>query len=139
MFSFFKTNPPKPKSLGQLGEEFAQVEYKKQGYKIIAQNEFNKKGKRLGEIDFIAINKQKIVFAEVKTRTEKVGKYGTALESVNVFKQRKLLLAVKMYLLRNPRYQVLIPQIDVIVVDFDKLDNSFKIGIIIPSAIEDFN
>ena len=69
MFNFLKSKPQKPKTLGQLGEEFAQGKYKKHGYKILTANDYNKKGKRLGEIDFIAKNKDKLVFVEVKTRT----------------------------------------------------------------------
>jgi len=50
----------KPKTLGQIGEEIAQEEYKKKGFKIIAKNEYNKKGRRLGEIDFIAKDKSDV-------------------------------------------------------------------------------
>lgn len=93
----------------------------------------------MGEIDFIALNSNKIVFVEVKTRSQQTSKFGTALESVNESKQRKLLLAVKMYFLKNPKFLNLQPQIDVMVVEYNEFDKSFKTGIIIPSAIEDFN
>ncbi len=142
MFNIFKSKPKipsKPKSLGQIGEEYAQEEYKKQGYQIIAANEYNKKGKRLGEIDFIAKNKTTIIFVEVKTRTVGVDKFGKGVESVNIYKQRKILAAVKMYFLRNEKYLSLIPQIDVCLLEYngvDKILNSVKI---IANAVEDWS
>ena len=139
MLNWLKTEPKKQKSLGQLGEEQAQEEYKKRGYKIIAANEYNKKGKRLGEIDFIAKNKQSIVFVEVKTRTAGVDKFGKGVESVNIYKQQKLLRAVKMYFLRNPKMLELKPQIDVCLLEYTEFDKTFKPAIIIPNAVEDWS
>lgn len=139
MFNPFKTKPQKPKSLGQLGEEQAQKEYKKRGYKIIAKNEYNKKGKRLGEIDFIAKNKHSIVFVEVKTRTMGLDRFGKGVESVNIYKQQKILRAVKMYFLRKPKMLELKPQIDVCVIEYSEFDKTFKPAIIIPNAVEDWS
>ena len=139
MFNLFKPALKKPKSLGQLGEEFAQGEYKKRGYKIIAANFFNKKGLRKGEVDFIAANKQEIVFVEVKTRHTQSLKFGTGAEAVNVFKQLKLLKAVKIFLQQNPKYQSLRPQIDVCVVAYSELDKQQFSATIIANAVEDWN
>ena len=100
----------------------AQEEYKKSGYKIIAANFFNKKGLRLGEIDFIAINTKKIIFAEVKTRSSTSGRFGSGAEAVNTFKQIKILKAVKIFLQKNPQYVPLQPQIDVCLVEPSQLD-----------------
>jgi putative endonuclease len=94
---------------------------------------------RKGEIDFIAVNKQKIIFVEVKTRSDNFNRFGSAEDSVNYFKQIKLLKAVKLYLLQNQKYLKLQPQIDVCVIDYNKLDNSFKCGKIISNAVEDSN
>lgn|SRR3989338_2036841 len=107
----------RPKTLGELGELWAQEEYRKRGYSIVSRNEYNKKGKRAGEIDFIATTRDSIAFVEVKTRTSGVDRYGKGAESVNSYKQHKLLKAVKMFLARNSRYQVLRPQIDVCVLE----------------------
>ena len=139
MFNLFKSKPQKPKSLGQLGEERAQEEYKKLGYKVIAKNEYNKKGKRLGEIDFIAKYKDSVVFVEVKTRTAGVDKFGKGVESVNIYKQQKLLRAVKMYFLRNPKMLEFKPRIDVCLMEYNEFDKSFKPAIIIPNAVEDWS
>ena len=139
MFNFLEITSTKPKTLGQLGEEKAQEEYKRLGYKIISANEYNKKGKRLGEIDFIAADKHRIIFVEVKTRTVGVDKFGKGVESVNIFKQRKILAAVKMYFLRNRQYQNLQPQIDVCIMEYSGLDKSFQPAKIISNAVEDWN
>lgn len=136
--NWFKPKSLKPKTLGQLGEEFAQQEYKKQGFKIIAQNEYNKKGKQLGEIDFIGINKNTIVFVEVKTRKLGEGKFGSGAEAVDRFKQIKILKAVKIYLQKNQQYFSLRPQIDVCVVSFDPVDKTFKPVKILMNVVEDF-
>jgi putative endonuclease len=139
MFNLFKPKIAQPKTLGQIGEELAQGEYRKLGYKIIATNEYNKKGKRLGEIDFIAQNKDSLVFVEVKTRTAGSEKFGKGVESVNIFKQQKLLKAVKMYLIRNPKMVVFRPQIDVCLLEYNEFDKTFNNAIIIPNAVEDFS
>lgn len=127
------------RTLGQLGEEFAQNYYRNLNFKIIAANEFNRKGKRLGEIDFIAADKQSIIFAEVKTRRAGESRFGTAAESVNAFKQDKILKAAKMFFLRNPQYRHLRPQIDVCLVEFDAVDKVFRPVKIIANAVEDWN
>lgn len=141
MFNWLKKSSAddKPKTLGQLGEEAAQAEYKKLGYKIIAKNEYNKKGKRLGEIDFIAADSNHIIFVEVKTRTEGLDKFGKGVESVNIYKQRKILAAVKMYFLRNPKMAELKPQIDVCLIEYRGFDKTFRPAIIIPNAVEDWS
>lgn len=140
MFTWFKksSTQTKPKTLGQLGEEFAQGEYKKRGYKIIAANFFNKKGLRLGEVDFIAANKSEVIFVEVKARVSSTGKFGSGAEAVDIYKQRKILKAVKVFLQKNPKYLSLQPKIDVCVMEYSEIDKAFKSAIIIPNAVEDF-
>ena len=141
MFNWLKskTSIQKPKTLGQLGEERAQEEYKRLGHKIIAANEFNKKGKRLGEIDFIAADKNRIIFVEVKTRNLSAIKFGTGAEAVNIYKQQRILRAVKMYFLRNQKYLNFQPQIDVCVMEYNGVDKTFKPAKILSNAVEDWN
>jgi len=142
MFGWIKKKTPaaeKPKPLGQLGEEFAQKEYETRGFKVIAKNEYNKKGLRRGEIDFIATDKNKIIFVEVKTRKSSGDRFGQGVESVNRFKQIKLISAAKIYLLNNPKYQKLQPQIDVCVIDYNPFDKAFKCAKILMNAVEDWN
>ncbi len=157
MFNWFK--PVQPKTLGQIGEEIAQIEYKHRGYSVIAANFFNRKGKRLGEVDFIAAGSGRVIFVEVKTRSTEADFHGTAAESVDRYKQAKLLKAIKIFLLKEPEYRMLQPQIDVAVIilndmgqlepvkvegqrkyvvkgSLDKLDKSVTI---IPNAVEDWD
>lgn len=62
--SFFVEN-----SLGRDGEGIALRFLRQLGYRIVAQNVTNPRGKRLGEIDIVAVDHDCIVFVEVKTRT----------------------------------------------------------------------
>lgn len=141
MFNWLKSKSEikKPKTLGQLGEEFAQKEYEKRGFKIIASNFFNKKGLRKGEIDFIAVKDAQITFVEVKARQILSGKFGTGAEAVNNFKQLKLLKAVKIFLLQHREYKDFKPQIDVCLVRYNELDKQPFSAIIISNAVEDWN
>lgn len=149
------TTPVKPKTLGQMGEEWAQAEYIKQGYTVIARNEYHHKGKRLGEIDFICRDSRTLIFVEVKTRTVGADKFGTAVEAVDVFKQRKMLRAIKLYLLKHPELTPLRPQIDVCVMEVEKnqgstsltlnagasssIDKPLYSATIITNSVEDWN
>ena len=129
----------KPLTLGQLGEQWAREEYSKRGYKIVSKNEYNKKGKQAGEIDFIATKGNNIVFVEVKTRTAGVDKFGKGVESVNLFKQSKLLMAVKMFLFRNAKYRTFRPQIDVCSIEAVDIDKFLYSVTILENVVEDWN
>lgn len=141
MFGLFTKKPSgeSVKTLGKLGEEAAQKEYKIRGYEILAANFFNRKGKQLGEVDFIARNKTTLVFVEVKTRAIGGSRFGTGAEAVNVFKQRKILRAVKLFLVSHPEYRVMRPQIDVCIMEQDPFDKTLKCAKIITNAVEDEN
>lgn len=78
--------------IGKLGEDLATKYLEQQGYKVIERN-FEC---RQGEIDIIAIDKNELVFIEVKTRTNL--KYGKPIEAVNQNKQKHLTKAVRYYL-----------------------------------------
>ena len=56
-------------SVGKKGEELARDYLSKLGYKIL---ECNKRFSRFCEIDIIALDKNTLVFVEVKTRTTEV-------------------------------------------------------------------
>ncbi len=139
MFNLFKSQASRLNNLGQFGEDLAKAEYRKLGCKIVAENFFNKKGLRLGEIDFIAADKNRIIFVEVKTRKTGSDKFGGGAEAVNRFKQIKILKAVKVFLQSHPKYQSLRPQIDVCLVKINGVDKAGKAVIIIPNAVEDWN
>lgn len=144
-----QTTKPKLATLGEQGESWAAEEYKKRGFTVIAKNEFYKRGKRRGEIDIVARNTHELVFVEVKTRTAGTSKFGKPAESVNIFKQLKLLKAVKLFLLNHPELSGLKPRIDVcaIVVQPLRLSRSGAAGLdkapysvtILENVVEDWN
>jgi putative endonuclease len=125
--------------LGVVGEQLAQQEYKKQGFRIVGQNVFNRKGKQVGEIDFIATRGQELVFVEVKTRTPKSNAFGGGLEAVNIYKQQKIVKAAKHFLANNSEFQKYNPRIDVCIIEIDEIDKPTKRVIILSNAVEDSN
>lgn len=72
------------RALGQRGEEMAEIFLSQLGYEIVGRNVRTKRG----EIDVIAIDKDSLVFVEVRTRSSLA--YGSAAESVTWKKQQKL-------------------------------------------------
>lgn len=81
---------------GKKGEEIASNFLKKQGYKIIDRN-FRI---RNGEIDIIAIDKNILVFVEVKTR--KSAEFGTPLEAITRWKLKSLINTSQYYKMIHP-------------------------------------
>lgn len=81
---------------GRSGEDIATEYLEKKGYIILERNfRCNQ-----GEIDIIAIDKEELVFIEVKTRSNQ--NYGFASEAVNKQKKRHLIRAIKYYIyIRN--------------------------------------
>ena len=82
-------------ALGKEGEDFAAEHLKNAGYRILSRNW--KAGKL--EIDIIAENKDFIVFAEVKTRSEDAQM--DPVTAVNKEKQRSIIFAANSYLQWN--------------------------------------
>ena len=71
-------------SIGKNGEEIARSYLIKQGYKIL---EMNKRFSRFCEIDIIALDKNTLVFCEVKTRKTSI--CGHPLEAITKNKYQK--------------------------------------------------
>jgi putative endonuclease len=69
---------------------------------------------RYSEIDLICQHGDNLVFIEVRYRTHL--KYGSALESVHRGKQRKIILAARYFLGKNPKYAAKPCRFDVIAV-----------------------
>lgn len=78
--------------IGKFGEDMAVKYLQQKGYKVIERN-FES---RQGEIDIIAIDKNELVFIEVKTRTNM--KFGKPIEAVDKPKQKHLIKTVEYYL-----------------------------------------
>lgn len=86
--------------LGHLGELLAADRLRREGYVILERNYRC----RQGEIDMIAREDGVLVFVEVRTRSG--DGFGSPLESVDFFKQRRLRDVARHYLReRRPVYQ----------------------------------
>ena len=105
------------RKLGDLGEKIAEKYLREKNYQILKKNY----QKRWGEIDIIAKENQEIVFIEVKTRTKnKSDFYGQPQDSVNFFKQQKLIKTAKTYLFENDYSSQTNWRIDVIAIKLNE-------------------
>lgn len=106
--------------IGRYGEKVAMGYLEQKGYKIINKNA---QVSSL-EIDIIAKIKEKIVFFEVKTRTNNT--LGKAEDAINSKKINNLKKAMQIYIKRekiNPE----IVRFDFLAIDIDKLKKIAKI------------
>lgn len=78
--------------IGKLGEDLACKYLQNKGYKILERNFEAKQG----EIDIIALDKEELVFIEVKTRSNIL--YGKPAEAVNKVKQNHLIKTIEYYI-----------------------------------------
>lgn len=81
--------------IGRKGELLAKQYLVSHNYNILSMNYRNK----IGEIDIIAMNKEILVFIEVKTRRSL--EYGYAYEAVNRRKQEKIISTSLVFLKQN--------------------------------------
>lgn len=107
---------------GRRGEDAAAKFLCKKGYEIVDRNYRT----RCGEIDIIAAYNGYLVFAEVKTRCQ--GSMLLPRETVDIKKQRRLIMAAKQYLSCHD-IGSLQPRFDVIEITTAR-GNKFKIDII---------
>lgn len=87
-------------AIGKKGEEIAKEYLMNKGYKII---ESNKHLSRYSEIDIIVMDKDTLVFCEVKTRKSSI--CGHPLEAITKVKYQKIKKGVYLYLQENPKYK----------------------------------
>ena len=78
--------------IGRFGEDEAEKYLKQKGYKILERN-FSCK---CGEIDIIALDKNEIVFIEIKARVSL--KYGMPSEAVTKYKLKHIYKTAEYYL-----------------------------------------
>ncbi len=88
-------NPPTGNELGRMGEELAEKELRRRGYRIRERN-FRCS---LGEIDIVAEEGGEIVIVEVKTRAG--GSHGDPQDAVTAAKARRLVSLGEAYLARK--------------------------------------
>lgn len=84
--------------LGAKAEEAAAIFMQQQGYQLVAQN-FNS---RLGEIDLIVQRGRQLVFVEVRQR--KANSLVSALESITLAKQRRIIKTAMIFLQQHRQY-----------------------------------
>ena len=87
-------------SIGKNGEEIAKTHLEKMGYKIL---EMNKHFSKLCEIDIIALDRDTLVFVEVKTRKTDI--CGHPFEAITRTKYNHIKQGLFMYLQENPQYK----------------------------------
>lgn len=80
------------KQTGNFGEDLACLYLKKLGYKILERN-YRIRG---GEVDIVALDKNYLVFVEVKTRYSH--EYGIPADSITPWKIRSLLKTALFYI-----------------------------------------
>ena len=98
---------------GALGEKLAARYLKEQGYKILKKNYKNKRG----EIDIIAVDKNEIVFVEVKTRS--ASPYLSGQYAVDQRKQFHIMRTASYYL--SVTKCDLQPRFDIIEVEVERV------------------
>jgi putative endonuclease len=81
--------------LGDRGERAAARFLRRRGFTIVERNYRC----RFGEIDLIAIERDTVVFIEVKTRTRR--DYGEPIEAVDWHKQRQIIRVATHYIRRH--------------------------------------
>lgn len=93
---------------GESAEQDACKFLIKNKLKLVSKN-FNCK---FGEIDLIMLDKQSLVFVEVRYR--KNSQFGSGAESITISKQRKLIKTASYYLQQNPKTSQYATRFDVI-------------------------
>jgi putative endonuclease len=86
------------RSTGDMFEERACAVLLRAGLTLLTRN-FNT---RHGELDLVMLDRQAVVFVEVRYR--KSQRCGSALDSVTIGKQRKLIRAARIWLLAHPKH-----------------------------------
>ncbi|MEH6825418.1 MAG: YraN family protein [Motiliproteus sp.] len=78
-----------------------------------------------GEIDLIMQQQQTLVFVEVRFR--RTARYGSAAESVNVSKQRRICKTAALFLQQHPQYQNYQCRFDVVACHPDNSSQTLQI------------
>jgi putative endonuclease len=99
---------------GNVWEARAREHLRDSGLTIIAQGYRC----RLGELDLIACDDEQLIIVEVRARARTA--FGTAVETVGINKQRRIILATRHFLMRHPAWVSRRIRFDVIA--FDDID-----------------
>ena len=104
------------RAIGNDAERRAEEFLKKQNIKILEKN-FTL---RSGEIDIIALDKQSLVFVEVRYRKNNL--FGDPAETVNWKKQKKIINTANIYLQMKPDFSQYSCRFDVISIQGTKIN-----------------
>jgi putative endonuclease len=100
-----------PRSIGNDWEAFAAQQLRRAGLRIIERSYYC----RLGEIDLIALDRDTLVFVEVRYRRS--SRFGDPASSVTYTKQQRIIRAARHYLMRHPQYSLSPIRMDVIALE----------------------
>lgn len=120
------------KKIGNIGEKVASDYLKKKNYQILDMNFQNDSGLRLGELDIVAMdkNKKELVFVEVKTRDLK--KFGETLPEENItYSKIRKLSKIAQYYIHQKKMENMNFRFDAISVWLDEEEKKAKIKHII--------
>lgn len=120
------------KKIGNIGEKVATDYLKKKNYQILDTNFQNDSGPRLGELDIVAMdkNKKELVFVEVKTRDLK--KFGETLPEENItYSKIRKLSKIAQYYIHQKKMENMNFRFDAISVWLDEEEKKAKIKHII--------
>jgi putative endonuclease len=87
--------------IGALGEKIASHYLKQRGYEIIDKNFKNDLGRRVGEIDLIAVKERVLIFVEVKTQRQKEGHVMLPEQQITRTKLHKLNKIAQLYIRKH--------------------------------------
>jgi putative endonuclease len=95
---------------GKRAEKIALNFLTKQGIKIVSQNFHS----RFGEIDLIGLDKQILIFVEVRYRKNE--HFLSAVETIDKHKCKKIVITSEYYLNQHKKYQSYLCRYDVITI-----------------------
>jgi len=102
---------------GARYEQLAEQHLIGQGCRVLARNA----NYRFGELDLVVTDGSCLAFVEVRYRQH--AGWGGALESVDWRKQRKLIRAAQLWLMRNPGYADSTCRFDLVTIDSNQQPN----------------
>ncbi len=97
---------------GQQAEIMVKELLLKNGMTLIQENYYC----RMGEIDLIALDQDCLVFVEVRARIN--ANFVSPIDSIDFYKQRKIIITGELFLQNNPTYANTTCRFDVVGVDF---------------------
>ena len=97
---------------GHAAETKAVNFLKKKGYRLLCRNFYPKRGIGANEIDLIMLDKNTLVFIEVKKRSS----FDKAIEVVDERLQRRLFKGAQFFLSSSPKYENMDCRFDVVLI-----------------------